>query len=107
MARARRFCVLLATAIALLGLLLLLGSRTAARMREQLPPRQQLVQRLGLTDFALWSEARYTRHLSQADLFSAFQEAPGALDHFPAASIVPPPNIRQSTSLRVAKKGDR
>ncbi len=105
MARARRFCFLLATAAALLGLLLLLGSRTAASRQPQITSRQQLVQRFGLTDLALWSEARYTRHLSQADLFSAFQDAPASLDHFPAASIIPPLQLRPTTSLRFEKTG--
>jgi hypothetical protein len=36
-----------------------------------------------LTDLAWFTEARYTRHLSQADLHSAFQDGPGALEHFP------------------------
>ncbi len=46
---------------------------------------------LGLTDLAIWTEARYTRHPSQADFFSAFQDFPGAIEHFPAGSIVGPP----------------
>jgi hypothetical protein len=51
----------------------------------------RLVQQLGLSDLALFTEARYTRHPSQADLHSAFQDHPGALDHFPTGSLVPPP----------------
>ena len=103
--RARLFCVLSTTAAVVLGLLLLHGSYKASRMHDQLPSRQQLVQQLGLTDLALWGEARFTRHLSQADPFSAFQDAPGAFDHFPAASIVPPLRLWQTTSLRVKKQG--
>jgi len=104
MTRARRFCFFVLTATALLGLLLLMGSRTASQRQDRLPSQRQLVQKLGVTDLALWSEARYTRHLSQADLFSAFQDAPGSFDHFPAASIVPPPKSRQTTSLQFEKK---
>ncbi len=51
----------------------------------------QLVKQLGLSDLALFTEARYTRHPSQADLHSAFQDHPGALDHFPTGSLIPPP----------------
>ena len=51
----------------------------------------RIIATLGLTDLALWSEARYTRHPSQADFFSAFQNAPASLDSFPAGSFVPPP----------------
>jgi hypothetical protein len=51
--------------------------------------RTGLVRELGLTDLALFTEARYTRHPSQADLHSAFQDHPAALDHFPTGSLVP------------------
>lgn len=57
------------------------GSKTAA----------QLVERLGLTDPVLFTEARYTRHLSQADLQSAFQDHPVSFEHFPSGSLLPPP----------------
>jgi len=50
-----------------------------------------LVERLGLTDLALFTEARYTRHPSQADLQSAYQDHPGALEHFPTGSLLLPP----------------
>jgi hypothetical protein len=55
-----------------------------------LQARQELVQRLGLTDFAIWTEARYTRHPSQTDFFSPFQEFPSSFEHFPAGSVVAP-----------------
>ncbi|MBU0480068.1 MAG: hypothetical protein KKG47_03085 [Proteobacteria bacterium] len=57
---------------------------------KTLPARQNLVKRLGLTDFAIWTEARYTRHPSQADFFSPFQDFPLSLDHFPAGSMIAP-----------------
>jgi hypothetical protein len=50
-----------------------------------------VVRNLELTDLSLFTEARYTRHLSQADLHSAFQDHPVALEHFPAGSIAGPP----------------
>jgi hypothetical protein len=39
----------------------------------------------------LFTEARYTRHPSQADLHSAFQDHPLALEHFPSGSLITPP----------------
>lgn len=51
---------------------------------------QALARRLGLTDLALFTEARYTRHPSQADLHSAFQDHPLALEHFPSGSLIVP-----------------
>ena len=48
---------------------------------------------LGLTDMSFSTDARYTRHPSQADLFSAFQDYPGSIEHFPSGSVVPPPDF--------------
>ena len=53
--------------------------------------RSRLVAELRLTDLALFTEARYTRHPSQADLHSAFQDHPLALEHFPTGSLIGPP----------------
>jgi hypothetical protein len=55
---------------------------------NQLSKEQNLVSNLGLTDLALFTEARYTRHLSQADIHSAFQDHPLAMEHFPSGSFV-------------------
>lgn len=52
---------------------------------------RELVDRLELTDLAVWTEARYTRHPSQADFFAPFQDAPSSLEHFPAGSVIAPP----------------
>ena len=49
------------------------------------------VEDLALTDLCLFTEARYTRHLSQADLHSPFQDHPLSLEHFPSGSFVRPP----------------
>lgn len=54
-----------------------------------------VVRSLGLTDPCLFTEARYTRHPSQADRHSAFQDHPMSLEHFPAGSVLaPPPGVR-------------
>lgn len=55
-----------------------------------------LVRKLELTDLALFTEARYTRHPSQADRFAAFQDHPMALDHFPSGGMIPPPERRKA-----------
>jgi hypothetical protein len=56
-----------------------------------------VVGKLELTDLSLFTEARYTRHLSQTDLHSAFQDHPLSLEHFPAGSIAgPPAHLRRS-----------
>lgn len=50
-----------------------------------------LAKSLQLTDLTLFTEARYTRHPSQADRHAPFQDHPMALDHFPSGSFVLPP----------------
>lgn len=50
-----------------------------------------LVRELGLSDLSLFTEARYTRHPSQADRHAPFQDHPAALEHFPTGSLLPPP----------------
>jgi hypothetical protein len=67
----------------------------AARLRaangEAVAATAALVERLELTDPVLFTEARYTRHPTQADLQSAFQDHPVAFEHFPTGSLLPPP----------------
>ncbi len=50
-----------------------------------------LVRRLELTDACLFTDARYTRHPSQADAFAPFQDHPRALDHCPSGSLAARP----------------
>lgn len=78
-----------------LGLLALWAGGDAARRARAAEAdaavQAALVSRLGLTDACLFNDARYTRHLSQADAFSAFQDHPRALEHFPSGSIAARP----------------
>jgi predicted membrane channel-forming protein YqfA (hemolysin III family) len=53
--------------------------------------KKLLVRDLDLTDLCLFTEASYTRHLTQADRHTPFQDSPMALEHFPSGSIVSPP----------------
>jgi len=46
-----------------------------------------LVAALGLSDLALFNDARYTRHPSMADLHAPFQDGPASLEHFPTGSL--------------------
>jgi hypothetical protein len=64
-----------------------------ARMeaRATLAETRYLVERWRLTDLCLLTEARYTRHPSQADRHSPFQDHPLALEHFPSGTLFPPP----------------
>jgi hypothetical protein len=58
--------------------------------------KTEMVRTLGLTDICLFTEASYTRHLSQTDIHSPFQDSPMSLEHFPSGSLVmPPPMLRK------------
>lgn len=61
----------------------------------------ELTSALKLTDISFSNDARYTRHPSQADIFSAFQDYPGSIEHFPSGSVTPPPDF---SSLGTAMK---
>jgi hypothetical protein len=84
---------------------LLHAALAAPSGRERRAGMGVLAEQLGLTDTALFTEARYTRHRSLADLHSAFQDAPMAIDHFPAGSLAPPPRDFPKAELR-AGTGD-
>lgn len=104
----RRLLILILVALVLecLGLLGLVirdsfrdfGSRQTARENAE------LVQVLMLTDLALWTEARFTRHASQADSFTAFQNSPAAPDQFPAGVWVP--RVRLDRNLTAPGPGN-
>jgi len=74
---------------------------TGATQTNDQSGKQHLVKILGITDLSLCSEARYTRHPSQADLFAPFQDFPGAFEHFPTGSIIPPNPIGFSSRIRI------
>lgn len=67
----------------------------------------QLVERLGLTDLCLFTEARYTRHPSQADLHSALQDHPIGLEHFPSGSLLSPPRNLTAAYENLDRKTER
>lgn len=81
-----------------IGILLLLlvaawfhAGYALSQSRESLRGTAELAGRLELTDLCLFTEARYTRNPSQADLHSPFQDHPLSLEHFPSGSLVSPP----------------
>ena len=93
MRRSSLFLLLTALELLLLGLFAAHASIRRQASGEALARAAQAVSHLQLTDLAVFTEARYARHLTQADLSSAFQDHPLALDHFPAGSLVSPPAL--------------
>jgi hypothetical protein len=80
--------------VILLVLLLWSGRYGSGESRAMQEASRIMVKKLRLTDLCLFTEARYTRHPSMADLHSAFQDHPLALDHFPSGSLAAPPRFR-------------
>jgi hypothetical protein len=73
------------------------------RRANEVVAMRVMAAQFGLTDLALFTEARYTRHPSQADLHSAFQDHPLAFEHFPSGSLIPP---RHELLVRETKTPD-
>ncbi len=88
---AHRVLIVFACAIGSFALTFVDAARLRAGSAAGSAEMQRLVEHLGLTDPVLFTEARYTRHPTQADLQSAFQDHPVALEHFPTGSLMPPP----------------
>ena len=95
MTSAVRLSGLAAGFFALLIVLFLTSFADAGRLAQtrtgEQAGRAELAAELQLTDLALFTEARYTRHPSLADLHSAAQDHPLSLEHFPSGSLMPPP----------------
>jgi hypothetical protein len=90
MRRSDEFLAVAGLLAALVGLTLVEAALHRSDQRGHDASRA-MVRRLGLTDLCLFTEARYTRHPSQADHFAPFQDHPQALEHFPSGSLVAPP----------------
>jgi hypothetical protein len=77
-------------AVLLLGAAFLHAAYEREIRTPELESQRELVRELELTDLCIFTEARYTRHPSQADLHSPFQDHPGSLEHFPSGSLLMP-----------------
>ena len=79
---------------ATLGVLAFISAQAAVQRKSDLPfvlERRVMVERYGLTDLCMFTDARYTRNPALADLSTPFQDHPLSMEHFPSASIVAPP----------------
>ncbi|MDO9309827.1 MAG: hypothetical protein Q7V04_12250 [Deltaproteobacteria bacterium] len=90
MRRSIQFMVFTTVNLALFSLLPLHARIAQSTADAELIAQTAPLRRLQLTDLCLSSEARYTRHLSQADRHAPFQEHPLALEHFPSGSMILP-----------------
>lgn len=85
------FFSFLAVVLVLLAVMILHAGYSEDRSADALAARRALLAELPLTDLCLFTEASYTRHWSQADRHTAFQDSPTALEHFPSGSLHQPP----------------
>jgi hypothetical protein len=89
------FTVLVVFLALLLGLMFVHAFRTRKDGAALFTEKRELVKALCLTDLCIFTDARYTRHPTMADLHSPFQDYPVSLEHFPSASIMSvPPHLR-------------
>ena len=91
MRKSNIFLLYLVANVLLVALMFVHASVRRGQEMETLTEREGMVRGLELTDLCLFTEASYTRHLSQADLHTPFQDSPMTLDHFPSGSLVAPP----------------
>lgn len=77
--------------LALFVLMFVHAAHSKREMRSGLAEKAGMVKEYGLTDLCLFTDARYTRHPSMADLNTPFQDYPLSLEHFPSGSLIPPP----------------
>ena len=84
-----------------IGYLVLWSYSTRKEHQQQYVKDRKIVREFGLTDLCLFTEARYTRHISQADLHSPFQDSPMTMEHFPSGSFISPPPVLRGFHDRV------
>jgi hypothetical protein len=95
------FFLYLGINIFLLGLMFAHAYYRQGADKELLGARRKIVKDLQLTDLCLFTDARYARHPSMADLNTPFQDYPLSLEHFPSGSLLSvPPHLQ-------ARKRDR
>lgn len=87
------FLIYLTINFIVLFLLVIHASFEVIEAGPLLREKRELVKGLELSDLCLFTEASYTRHLTQADLNTPFQDSPLSLEHFPSGSILLPTAI--------------
>jgi hypothetical protein len=90
-ARASTYFLFSLAALTLLFAIMTAHASRRASETAGLNRMAEMVGAAGLTDLCLFTEASYTRHPSQTDLRTPFQDHPFSLEHFPSGSLLPPP----------------
>lgn len=85
----------------LLGLMAVHAVSSKNSAMPQITEKRMMVRQYGLTDLCLFTEARYTRHPTLADLHSAFQDGPLSIEHFPVGALAGPPPALLAKSIHI------
>ena len=97
MRKSTLFLTFIAVSLAVMAGLLMHAFSAQTEAAARLELNAGMVRQYRLTDLSLFTEARYTRHPSVADLNTAFQDSPFSFEHFPSGSLVPvPPSVKNS-----------
>ncbi len=91
MRKSSLFLSFLAINIVLLAMIFTHANYSARAELGILKNKAETVKELQLTDLCLFTEASYTRHLSQVDMNTPFQDHPISFEHFPSGSLVAHP----------------
>ncbi len=91
MRKSSLFLSFLAVSISLFVMIFAHAHYSASAESGILHDKAKTVKELQLTDLCLFTEASYTRHLSQADINTPFQDHPISFEHFPSGSLLPHP----------------
>lgn len=87
-----------------LALALVVSTTTGPEVEERRARAAALSAELALSDPALFTEARYTRNPSLADLHSPFQDGPASLEHFPTASLIVAPPAPRAGRMEIGEE---
>ena len=85
------FSIFLSLLLAVEGALFLDGHNRRHAEEATLAQLEVATSGLGLTDLAVATEARYTRHPAVSDPVAPFMDHPGAIEHFPTGAFWLPP----------------
>ncbi|MHC1743308.1 MAG: hypothetical protein AB9873_09795 [Syntrophobacteraceae bacterium] len=95
--RLRLFSALIGICTIFFVLMLVHAQLTQKEAAPVFEEKRKLVKKLCLTDLCLFTDARYTRHPTMADLHTSFQDYPMSLEHFTSGSLMaPPPHLRRT-----------
>lgn len=99
--RLRRFAAALLAEL-LFGGAVAIGARLAGPGEDR-SGAGEVARALELSGLAIGSGAAYTRHPGQADGFAPWGDHPGAIEHLPSGSLIPPCGRRHGGEGRPAE----